>query len=303
MKVTLKASILLNLVLLGGLAFVLVNQQQKKSAPALVLSEAKPPTQRAGPSAAAAPPDTEPFCWNQLVSAKDYRAYIANLRAIGCPEATIEDIVRGDAGRAFCWERNQLGLDGSGTGPWSRSREMQLIASLLGKQSDATGALAQGTANPMKENNAGEVAKISVPSQIVDAGAPSYPLFLQDVNWRDLDFNANQQATIAQVRQQFLTQLNEPSQDSSGTGSAGQNPNSATPGAGQPNSNPDDPAFLPRWQKALQDANNRLRDLLGGQGYMAYEQAQYNAWFGAQQDAANAQGVQLAINPAAFLLK
>ena len=46
------------------------------------------------------------------MSGKDYRVYIANLHAVGCPEATIEDIVRGDTERAFAWERNQLSLDG-----------------------------------------------------------------------------------------------------------------------------------------------------------------------------------------------
>lgn len=38
---------------------------------------------------------TEPFHWAQLES-QDYREYVANLRAIGCPEATIRDIISAD---------------------------------------------------------------------------------------------------------------------------------------------------------------------------------------------------------------
>ena len=47
MKTTLRISILLNLVLLGGMIFLLVNLRQKESAAAPVLSEVKPPAQAA----------------------------------------------------------------------------------------------------------------------------------------------------------------------------------------------------------------------------------------------------------------
>lgn len=42
----------------------------------------------------------EPFDWAQLESA-DYRVYLANLRAIGCPEATVRDIIIADVNALF----------------------------------------------------------------------------------------------------------------------------------------------------------------------------------------------------------
>lgn len=255
-------------------------------------------------------PDKQPeaFRWSELLPAKDYRRYIANLRAIGCPEATIEDIVRGDTGRAFAWERNQLGLDGSGAGPWSRAQERQLVASLLelpaadnavmvessgnrpsGNASSnefAENTAAQGVANLAPKSGSSGIDENSVPAQTATA-APSYPLFLQNVNWNALGFTADQQAAIAQVRQQFENQMGSLSQDSSSAASQG----------------PADPKTLSRWQKALQIADNQLPDLLGAQAYQAYELQQYYLWYQPQVEAAQAQGEPLHINPDAFSLK
>jgi hypothetical protein len=41
-----------------------------------------------------------PFLWSQIESA-DYRQYIANLRAVGCPEEVIRDIIAADVNQAF----------------------------------------------------------------------------------------------------------------------------------------------------------------------------------------------------------
>ena len=43
------------------------------------------------------------FHWGQLESS-DYREYIANLRAIGCPEATVRDIIFADV-RSYFFQR------------------------------------------------------------------------------------------------------------------------------------------------------------------------------------------------------
>jgi hypothetical protein len=229
-----------------------------------------------------------------------HRLYLANLRAIGCPEPTIEDIVRGDAARAFSWERSQLGLDGSGAGPWSRLREMQLVASLLGGQPSTVAAVSmQNTKNPT-EANSGEVAQPPVPPQGTETAVPSYPLFLQkNVNWSALGFTADQQAAIAQVRRQFLNEVGSLNQNSNA--SVDQNPNSTNPDVSPTASNPNDSVPLSQWQSALQNADEQLRDALGFQGWMAYEQQQYDAWYHAQVEAAH--GGHLTINTPAFSLK
>lgn len=314
MKTALRISVLLNLAFLGGLILFLANPRKEPTALVPASPPANPPAQRVIVRATPQVPHvvSAPFHWSQLASTRDYRAYVANLRAIGCPELTIEDIVRGDADRAFSWERNQLGLDGSGNGPWSRTRERQLVASLLSGQPTTVEATtlahnpensslandaqsepaqsmppAQGVVNRVAGGASSEVAQTSAPAVGATTATPAYPLFLQNVNWSVLGFNADQQAAIAQVRQQFKNVVNAQNQNFSGTGSQ----------------SPTDSKALTRWQAALQTADNQLRDLLGAQAYMAYEQQQYYAWYQPQVLAANAKGEPLFINPDAFSVK
>jgi len=303
----------------------LMNQRPKEPAPATVVSEAKPPAPATTTPYAPQTSGTKlaSFRWNQLVSAGDYRIYIANLRAIGCPESTIEDIVRGDAARAFSWERRELGLNGSGAGPWSRSREMQLVASLLGAhppagtttvaQNTGSGPERDGGGNEVAEFTApvqsatdhvrrvrgnGEVAEASLPSSSAGMESPSYPLFLQNPDWSALGFTAEQQSAIAQVRQQFQSEISGLNQN---PGDAADQKASTTGTGGSPSApDPNDSDALTQWQKALQNANQQLHGLLGAQAYMAYEQQQYYAWYQPQVAAAAASGEPLAINPTAF---
>lgn len=300
MKTILRISLIFNLALLSSLIFFLTHQRRPASAPAPALPEAGP----SAPAAAPAPPatsDTESssFRWDQLIAAKDYRIYIANLRAIGCPEATIEDIVRGDTDRAFSWERSQLGLDDSGTGPWSQSREMELVASLLGGQPpDGSPTLAHGTRHPRGADDGSEIAQASVPLPDPNTKSPSCPLFLQNRDWSALGFSADQQAVIAQVRHQFqnaTANLNQSSGDAANLA-----PDAGSPDGALTSPNPGDSAALAQWQKALQNADDQLHGLLGAQGYMAYEQQQYYAWYQPQVEAVAASGEPLTINPAAY---
>ncbi|HUA39533.1 MAG TPA: hypothetical protein VMA35_14165 [Candidatus Sulfopaludibacter sp.] len=320
----LKISIGMNLCLFGSVIFLLVNP--RKGGIALTtprLSKPEPASQPTATPARSTSSDQTPetFRWDQLVSAGDYRVYIANLRAIGCPEPTIEDIVRGDAARAFSWERKELRLDGSGDGPWSRPQEMQLVASLLGAHPPAgTTAVAQTAGNEVgRDNGSGEVAESAAPVQAVNrrrgggigvvaeasmpfssAGAesPSYPLFLQNPDWSALGFTAEQQAAIAQVRQQFQNEISGLNQNPGNA--VDQNGVATGAGGSPPAPDPGDPGALTQWQKALQNADEQLQGLLGAQAYMGYEQQQYYAWYQPQVAAAAASGEQLTINPAAF---
>ncbi len=302
MKTALRISIWLNLGLLGGLIFVLANQRKEGAVSAPPTSpEAGPLVQATAASSAPASPGMElkSFHWRQLESTNDYRVYVANLRASGCPEATVEDIVRGDAERAFSMERQQLQLNGGGTGLWSRQGEMKLVANLLGQRAPTveitaasqsavnrtqwnhgeitkTPVPARSAANQVQGNTGSETAEIPVPSQSAGAAAAPYPLFLQNVNWNALGLDASQQAAIAQVRQQFINDM------------------------GGPNQKPNDPTYLPRWQTAQNHADDQLRGLLGAQAYMGYLQQQYYAWYQPQVLAATAEGEHLTINPAAF---
>jgi hypothetical protein len=101
----------LNLALLGWVAFLLRNPAQLDGDPAKVPS-------RAGAVAAPAPSNQQPqltvgpgqqhnaarFDWRQVES-EDYKQYIVNLRAIGCPEKTIREIILADVNDLFATRR------------------------------------------------------------------------------------------------------------------------------------------------------------------------------------------------------
>ena len=302
MKTMLKISACLNLILAGGVFFLMWGRPKEVGIPVQPSVET-PSVQAAGP-ASPEPPSvvgSEPFSWRQLESPKSYRIYIANLRAIGCPEPTIQDIVRGDTARAYAYERRQLGLDGTGSGPWSQSKERQLETSLLETQSSAVQAAApaQGTGNSPANATDETAANTAQNAKMV---APAYPLFLQNVNLSALGFTADQQATVEQIRQQYLDQIKSQNQPSDNSG----NPNSSSsPNAGSSNqSNPGSSGSTPPTssQTPLQAANDQLHELLGAQGYAAYEQQQYYMWY-QPQVMANVGGGNLTINPDAFVMK
>jgi len=291
MKATLKISIGLNLILLGCLAFVLAHQRRTGGGAATsVVPPDDQPVQTAAVSVAVQPDETKPFRWSQLLASSDYYAFVEKLRSAGCPEATIQDIVAGDVRRAFAAERQQLNLAESGAGPWSQQAEKRLMTSLLsGRPPAAAIQLPQG-AGPVGGNAA---AAVTAPQRTAGA-ADAYPLFLQNVNWSALGFDSSQQDAIAQIRQQFLSQINSQNQNPGALASQSSSDQAAPATSGS-----DTPT---RWHTALQYADDQLRDALGAQGYMAYEQQQYYAWF-QPQVMANVDGGNLTINPDAFSLK
>ena len=286
MKKTVSVSIFLNLLLLAAIFLIWRSRTGGRMAPG---TETKPagqtivamvPKQAAG--------ESKPFCWSQLDAGNDYRAYIANLRAIGCPESTIGDIVGGNVARAFAWKRTQLRIDDSGTGPWSRISEQALVDNLLGRQPSAAAAATV---------NAGEATTPSGTGATADAASasseePTYPLFLSEkVNWSQMGFDAGEQAAIAHARQQFLSDVNVPE---SGSGSAAQ------PNEGNTGSSANDPGYIQRWQNALQTANDNLQMELGNQDFATYEMQQYYAWF-QPQAVANKNGGNLNVNLADYV--
>lgn len=60
----------------------------------------------------------QPFAWQQIES-PDYRAYIANLRAIGCPDSTIRDIIVADVNQLYAKRKSAEIV--SGDHQWWRS--------------------------------------------------------------------------------------------------------------------------------------------------------------------------------------
>ncbi len=93
------ASLGLNLLLAAQL---LHRRPSLPPPPAAALPEtvAKPAAPASAAAEAGATNPAPPFLWSQVESA-DYRQYIANLRAIGCPEGIIRDIIVADLNQAL----------------------------------------------------------------------------------------------------------------------------------------------------------------------------------------------------------
>jgi hypothetical protein len=114
--------VVLTLSLAANIALGFVAWRKNSEAPAPVSSESlSPPTEskaesstKVTPMTIAAPPaaatstntPSKRFDWQSVESA-DYKEYIANLRAIGCPEETIRDIITADVNKMFDDKKRQ----------------------------------------------------------------------------------------------------------------------------------------------------------------------------------------------------
>jgi len=111
-----KSFLALSLVANLVLALALVNKQRHVSPPpaapvAPSASDSQPalaaPKAEPAPSTpAASPQPARVFGW-EAVESPDYKQYIANLRAVGCPEETIADIIRADVNKLFKQKRRE----------------------------------------------------------------------------------------------------------------------------------------------------------------------------------------------------
>lgn len=120
MKILAALSLALNFVL-GGLVVWLASAESRPAARTelarlltnrVLRSHARPGPAPAAPVAAASNvvEVLEDFHWSQLESA-DYRIYLSNLRAIGCPEQTVRDLITADVDDFFAGRVKQL-VDG-----------------------------------------------------------------------------------------------------------------------------------------------------------------------------------------------
>jgi hypothetical protein len=124
--------VLFNVAALGaGLVFLSqywgrqVVQDQEAAQAELTAWQAKAEAAAATVSAPTVAYKTNSFSWSQLEST-DYRQYIANLRAIGCPEATIKDIILTDVMRLYAQRRGQYYLNGRDFKFWETDEKRKL---------------------------------------------------------------------------------------------------------------------------------------------------------------------------------
>ena len=83
-------------------------RRQPESAPETLVTRSitirAPQAAEAPPTHSPSPETSEPFHWG-MIESRDYRVYIANLRAIGCPEPTLRDIIYADVNELFVRKR------------------------------------------------------------------------------------------------------------------------------------------------------------------------------------------------------
>jgi len=118
-----------------------------------------------------APPARTNFHWRQVEST-DYLAYIANLRAIGCPEETIRDIIVADVNKLFAPRYSALTASAPELAWWGRfdknkpvraalaaalralnEEKMALLVRLLGSSAGAEFAFTETSAAAVREQN------------------------------------------------------------------------------------------------------------------------------------------------------
>lgn len=148
-------SFLLNLVLVALAGYLAV---RKPGTPAMT---GQPSTVEPSTAVAIQPPQnplsqpaSKTFHWGQLESS-DYKTYISNLRAIGCPEQTIRDIITADVDGLYSKKRK-----GSPERELQRQRqeENNVIVSLLGPPPESERGFARTGLST--ENSTGQNAGI-----------------------------------------------------------------------------------------------------------------------------------------------
>lgn len=200
------------------------------------------------------PIESKPFRWSQLDS-PDYHIYVKNLRAIGCPEPTVRAIVTGDVQVVYQIYGRQL-----------EKKIAELEANPSWTNALATASQTEGMRNELQEIPDRETALIA--DLLGEAPAaeqpvrtrrqapnrpPVMPLVLQKVDLAALHLNSDQMQTIENIKQSFLAQI----------GGANQDPN--------------DPAYLARWQQAQPEADGMLQGMLGTTVFENYQLAAENS--------------------------
>jgi hypothetical protein len=254
MKTALKISILLNAALLGGLVFMAAGRWKMVSAPMpTTVADTKPQAAEVVPAAQPSPSNVEPepFRWSQLESA-DYRAYVKNLRGIGCPEPTIRAIVAADVHNLYNAKYEQLDqkLTALNSAPLSTRlasyKEQQALEAELQKLPGEEASTAAGLQAQEPPPAATQVAARTSLGNPLNK-APVLPLVFQNVDLAQLNLNDQQIQAITDLRKQFVDQI------------------------GGPNQNPNDPNYLQQWQLTQPESDDILKGYLGIDKFMQYQ--------------------------------
>ncbi len=241
MKIALKLSLAAN----AGLAalVLLLSQRPRAGAPDSLHNASAPATSSTEPPPA--------FNW-RLLESGDYRTYIANLRAIGCPRQTIRDIIVADVDGVYATRREQLARQHSGDPAAAGLTSPQALKTgLQHLQSEEAGVIFALLGPPP-----GSVTAMEADAPPAPASAPPrrsrqdqkvvLPLVFQDPGL-DLKLDPTQLGVINDLRESFNQELNGLNLD------------------------PASPEYRQRWLNAQREADDMMSAMLGGQFTLNYQ--------------------------------
>jgi hypothetical protein len=256
MKTALWVSLALNIGLTASLAFAFCRGRHSAARGAdvaLVVASADvhlplPTGGKSITNVEAPRPATDTIRWSQLY-AKDYHVYVKNLRAMGCPEATVRAIVTADFQAAFSVQVKKI-----------ESELMELRSGSWQSQIAGTTAEANLRAElaQVPDEEAAEIndmlglkspVQVAVLSQVPRPEEPplTQPLVFQNVDLSGLNLSDEQQQAVARIRQDFLQSVGAAEQDLN------------------------DPAYRARWQQAESESDGMLQSVLGQDTYTEYQ--------------------------------
>ena len=188
----------INLCLLGAVVWLAKREPRASNSkaeplarPAAVVAPASAPAPE--PASAVPAKPAQSFDW-RLVESEDYKKYIANLRAIGCPEETIRDIISADVKKLF------------------DSRKRSLSASTNKFEYWKTGTFFSGMINEEKIKQSQELAKEkrALLKELLGVAPEEKPDLLGGMNPFEsmLDFlPAEKQTEVAELFQKYQAKM------------------------------------------------------------------------------------------------
>jgi len=229
----------------------------------------------------------QPFHWRQIDSA-DFPTFVSNLRSIGCPESIIRDIVQGEVTEIYVEKERAAVLAESPAkgrpGPRAanstvvptrqtpqeiRAERDQTVAALLAPVSRTQIAQSQNElglqSNSVPTENVPSVSQAQT-RPVPQAQSPVYPVFVSHkvgstratpgayaagatpgesgVSSNAAPVSAEEQAVLERIQNNFVQAV----------GGADQDPN--------------DPAYLERWQAAQEFSDAEYKKFFGGRAYV-----------------------------------
>lgn len=208
-----------------------------------------------------------PFQWKEL-DAPDFVTYVQNLRNVGCPEATIRDIIRGELTELYTIKKQELEREMS-TAPADLkagleqrlqhlSKEENGLFTTLTANPESPPPLTASSAPPESMREAGSAApgsalnpevadpastSLMIPSAFLVGNDPSQPPPTTELSLTPThpDLSPVTTAVISQIREDFASAVTE-----------------------GPQADPSSTVYRERWLSAQQASDDRFSSLFGG---------------------------------------